>query len=101
MNLFRSLVLTVLVLLASCSIPDLNDEDVLTFAKEEAIELTTLTKEFMYGMMWLYTDDDNETFSGWVKESHPNQKLKTLGYLQNGHKQGFWSGWHENGQKNP
>ena len=71
MNLLKFLILPVLHLLASCSIPDLSDENVLTDAKEEAIELSTLTKEFMYGMMWLYVDEDNNTFNGWVKESHP------------------------------
>ena len=97
MNLFRSLVLPVLLLLASCSIPDLNDENVLIDAKEDAIEFTTLTKEFMYGMMWLYVDDKNETFTGWVKETHPNQNIKLLGYLKKGQKQGIWISWHENG----
>ena len=98
MNLFRSLVLPVLLLLASCSIPDLNDENVLIDAKEDAIELSTLTKEFMYGMMWLYVDDKNETFTGWVKETHTNQNIKLLGYLKKGQKQGLWISWHENGK---
>jgi antitoxin component YwqK of YwqJK toxin-antitoxin module len=98
MNLFRSLVLLVLFLLASCSIPDLSDENVLTDAKEEAIELSTLSKEFMYGMMWLYVDDKNETFTGWVKETHANENIKLLGYLKKGQKQGLWISWHENGK---
>ena len=97
MNLFRSLVLPVLLLLASCSTPDLNDENVLIAAKEDAIELSTLTKEFMYGMMWLYVDDKNETFTGWVKETYTNQNIKLLGYLKKGQKQGLWISWHENG----
>ena len=98
MNLLRFLILPVLHLLASCSIPDLSDENVLTDAKEEAIELSTLTKEFMYGMMWLYVDDKNETFTGWVKETHTNQNIKLLGYLKKGQKQGLWISWHENGK---
>jgi antitoxin component YwqK of YwqJK toxin-antitoxin module len=67
-------------------------------AKEEAIEISTLTKEFMFGMMWLYVDDKNETFTGWVKDTHPNQKLKSLGYLKNGHKQGLWINWYQDGK---
>jgi hypothetical protein len=58
--------------------PDLRDEDIFKIARKEAVEISDLKREFMYGMMWLYTDDDNQTFSGWVKESHPNQNLKTL-----------------------
>ena len=53
----------------------------------------------MYGMMWLYVDEDNNTFNGWVKESHPNQNLKSLGYLKNGQKQGLWISWYENGER--
>ena len=98
MNHLRSLVSPVLLLLTSCSIPDLNDENILFDAKEEAIELSTLTKEFMYGMMWLYVDDKNETFTGWVKETHTNQNIKLLGYLKKGQKQGLWISWHENGK---
>lgn len=98
MNLNFFLITIIFVTLSSCSIPDLNDEDVLRTAKEEAIEISTLTKEFMYGMMWLYVDDDNETYSGWVKDTHPNQNLKSLGYLKNGQKQGLWINWYEDGK---
>jgi antitoxin component YwqK of YwqJK toxin-antitoxin module len=100
MKHLRSLVLLVLLLLASCSIPDLNDENVLIDAKNEAIELSSLTKEFMYGMMWLYVDDENETFTGWVKETHPNQNIKSLGYLKKGQKQGLWISWYDNEKLN-
>ena len=56
------------VTLSSCSIPDLNDEDVLKTQKKKPLKFQ-LTKEFMYGMMWLYVDDDNETYTGWVKDT--------------------------------
>ena len=62
-------------------------------------KISELKKEFMYGMMWLYTDDQNETFTGWVKENHPDGKTKRLGYLNNGQKQGVWMQWHSNGLK--
>ena len=100
MNVNFFLITIIFVTLSSCSIPDLNDEDVLKTAKEEAIEISTLTKEFMYGMMWLYVDDDNETYTGWVKDTHPNKNLKSLGYLKNGQKQGLWISWHKNGRIN-
>jgi antitoxin component YwqK of YwqJK toxin-antitoxin module len=98
MNVRIFLITITFITLSSCSIPDLNDEDVLKTAKEEAIEISTLTKEFMFGMMWLYVDDKNETFTGWVKDTHPNQKLKSLGYLKNGHKQGLWINWYQDGK---
>ena len=98
MNVRIFLITITFITLSSCSIPDLNDEDVLKTAKEEAIEISTLTKEFMFGMMWLYVADKNETFTGWVKDTHPNQKLKSLGYLKNGHKQGLWINWYQDGK---
>ena len=63
------------------------------------VKASDLKKEFMYCMMWLYTDDQNETFTGWVKENHPDGKSKRLGYLNNGQKQGVWMEWHPNGIK--
>ena len=62
----------------------MEQKEVLEKAKKEAIELSSLTKEFMYGMMWLYVDENNNTFSGWVKESYHDKNFKTLGYLKNG-----------------
>ena len=67
----RWLVYSFIILIVSCSIPDLEQKEVLEKAKKEAIELSSLTKEFMYGMMWLYVNENNNTFSGWVKESYP------------------------------
>ena len=49
-------------------------------------------------MMWLYVDENNNTFSGWVR-SYPDKNYKTLGYLKNGQKEGTWLGWHKNGKK--
>ena len=45
MNVNFFLITIIFVTLSSCSIPDLNDEDVLKTAKEEAIEISTLTKK--------------------------------------------------------
>lgn len=80
-----------------CTDPDLWNEDTLEEAKLEAIEISELEKEFMYGMVWLLVDDDNDTFTGWVKESYPSQSLKRIGYLKQGQKQGLWLSWYENG----
>jgi len=95
----RWLIYSFIILIVSCSAPDLEQKEVLEKAKKEAIELSSLTKEFMYGMMWLYVDENNNTFSGWVKESYPDKNYKTLGYLKNGQKEGTWLGWHKNGKK--
>ena len=65
-NMIRIFNFLLLLLLNGCSIPDLRDEDIFKIARKEAVEISDLKREFMYGMMWLYTDDDNQTFSGWV-----------------------------------
>lgn len=85
--------------LTSCSVPNLSEDENLKIAMLNAVEISDLNKEFMYGMMWLYTDDQNKTFSGWVKESHPDRSVKKIGYLKKGQKQGVWMEWHENGTK--
>jgi antitoxin component YwqK of YwqJK toxin-antitoxin module len=95
----RILFVTAILHTFSCSPPDLNDPATLNEAKKEAIPLSALTKEFKYGMAWLFVEENNETFSGWVKETHPNQSLKKLGYLKNGQRQGHWIEWYENGLK--
>ena len=97
MNLKRTLIPPFVLLIACCSVPDLNEKEVLLQAKKEAIQISSLRKEFMYGMMWLYVDENNETFTGWVKETYSNENFKSLGYLKKGQKQGLWLGWHENG----
>ena len=95
----RILFVTAILLTFSCSPPDLNDPATLNEAKKKAIPLSALTKEFKYGMAWLFVEENNETFSGWVKETHQNQSLKKLGYLKNGQRQGLWIEWYENGLK--
>ena len=85
MNLKRTLIPPFVLLIACCSVPsvpDLNEKEVLLQAKKEAIQISSLRKEFMYGMMWLYVDENNETFTGWVKETHFNENFKSLGYLK-------------------
>ncbi|MEJ6522743.1 MAG: hypothetical protein QNL65_01090 [Opitutales bacterium] len=84
-------------ILVGCSDPDLWDEGTQKKAKLEAIEISQLEKEFMYGMIWLLVDDNNDSFTGWVKESYSSQSLQKLGYLKKGQKQGLWLSWHENG----
>ena len=44
----------------SCSNSDLRNPNTLEQAKIEAIEISQIKKEFMYGMMWLYVDEDND-----------------------------------------
>lgn len=99
MKFTRILFLNLILHSFSCSIPDLNDPATLNEAKKKAVLLSTLNKEFKYGMTWLYVDEDNESFTGWVKETYTNKSFKKLGYLKNGQKQGLWMGWHEDGLK--
>ena len=96
MNLKRTLIPPFVLLIACCSVPsvpDLNEKEVLLQAKKEAIQISSLRKEFMYGMMWLYVDENNETFTGWVKETHSNENFKSLGYLKKAKNRVFgWAG---------
>ncbi len=97
MKFFCVLFLALLLATSSCSPPDLNDPKTLNEAKAEAVLLSKINKEFKYGMVWLYVDEDNKSFTGWVKETHSNQSFKKLGYLKNGQKQGLWMEWYKNG----
>lgn len=92
------LFLCLLTQLIGCSIPDLEKEEILKEAKKEAVEISDLKKEFMHGMMWLIVDENNQTFTGWVKESYQSGKIQSLGYLKNGQKEGLWLSWYEDGK---
>jgi antitoxin component YwqK of YwqJK toxin-antitoxin module len=75
----------------SCSvIPDLSDPAVFTDANQSAVDLSTLERKFMYGMFYLYVDQEGEPFTGWVKSNHDAGTLKQLGFLQKGRKEGVW-----------
>ncbi|MDA1078161.1 MAG: hypothetical protein O2908_03845 [Verrucomicrobia bacterium] len=84
----------------SCSvIPDLSDPAVFTDAKQSAVELSTLERKFMYGMFYLYVDQEGEPFTGWVKSNHDAGTLKQLGFLKKGRKEGVWMEWFERSGK--
>ena len=97
MNSLRFLPLFFIINITSCSLPNLNDPETLKEAKQKAVSLSTINKEFKYGMVWLYVDEDNESYTGWVKETHSNHSIKKLGYLKDGKKEGLWMDWYENG----
>ena len=97
--LYHAFIFIILHLISSCGVQDLRDKTTLRNAKVKAIEISKLKKAFKYGMVWIYVDDNNDSFSGWVKKSHSNKKLSELGYLKNGQKEGLWLSWHKNGQK--
>ncbi|MDA8774715.1 hypothetical protein N9N13_03225 [Opitutales bacterium] len=100
MTIFKyAFIYVILYSINGCGVQDIRDSHALENAKEEAIEISKLKKEFKYGMVWIYVDDNNDSFSGWVKKSYSDKKLSELGYLKNGQKQGLWLSWHENGQK--
>ena len=87
------------VFLSSCSVPDLTDPTVMAEAKSSAIELQTLERKFMYGMLYLYVEDGDDPFTGWVKASGLQSQLLEIGYLKDGRKEGRWMKWDENGSK--
>ena len=97
MNSLRVLPLFLFINLSSCSLPDLNDLETFKETKQKAVSLSTINKEFKYGMVWLYVDENNESYTGWVKETHSNHSIKKLGYLKNGQKEGVWMDWYKNG----
>ena len=84
---------------ASCSIPDLSEPTVFADASKNGIELKSLKRKFMFGMFFLFVDQDDEPFSGWVKSTTPDNRLAELGYLLDGRKEGLWIEWDKNGSK--
>ena len=87
------------VFLSSCSVPDLTEPAVMADAKSSAIELHTLERKFMYGMFYLFVEDEDDPFTGWVKTSGLKGQLMEIGYLKDGRKEGRWMKWDENGSK--
>jgi len=88
-----------LILITSCSLPDLTDPEVWEEAKESATELTNLKRKFMYGMFHLYVEKDDQPYTGWVKSTIESGELVKLGYLKQGRKEGMWMDWYESGRK--
>ena len=86
------------VLLSGCGTPDLTKPKVLELALQEAIELESLQRKRMYGMIMLFVDKSDEPFTGWVK-SENNGTVSQLGYLQKGQREGMWMEWYSTGIK--
>ena len=94
--------LTILCLsaaLTGCQKPDLEDPEVFEEIASQAIDPTTLEAKRVKGLMVLCIPGTEKPFSGWVKENYDNGRLKRLGYLNDGAKDGLWTSWHENGEK--
>jgi len=85
--------------LSSCSVPDLTEPAVMADAKSSAIELHTLERKFMYGMFYLFVEDEDDPFTGWVKTSGLKGQLMEIGYLKDGRREGRWMKWDGNGAK--
>lgn len=82
--------------LASCSVPDLADSETFSVAIEEAVDLKALERKFMYGMFHLWVDETGKPFCGWAKSTSPQNRIKELGYLIDGRKEGLWISWDDN-----
>jgi len=85
--------------LAGCQKPDLEDPGVFEEIASGAIDPGTLEAKRVKGLLVLCIPDTEKPYSGWVKETHDNGQLKSLGYLNDGAKDGLWTSWHENGRK--
>ena len=85
--------------LTGCQKPDLDDPEVFEEIASQAIVPTTLEAKRVKGLMVLCIPGTEKPFSGWVKENYDNGRLKRLGYLNDGAKDGLWTSWHENGEK--
>jgi len=85
--------------LTGCQKPDLEDPEVFEEIASQAIDPTTLEAKRVKGLMVLCIPSTEKPFSGWVKENYDNGRLKRLGYLNDGGKDGLWTSWHENGEK--
>ena len=83
----------------SCTVPDLSDPEVFSEAKVRAVELQTLERKFMFGMFHLYVHEDDRPFTGWVKTTGDTSKVKQLGFLKKGRKEGVWMDWYSGGNK--
>ena len=100
MNPLFSLLLTIGTTLVfhGCGTPDLTQPDVYQEALSKAIDLDSLERKRMYGMIMLFVDNKEEPFTGWVK-TETNGSISTLGFISKGQKQGMWMAWYPNGQK--
>ncbi|MBT5910757.1 MAG: toxin-antitoxin system YwqK family antitoxin [Opitutae bacterium] len=85
--------------LTGCQKPDLEDPEVFEEIASQAIDLGTLAAKRVKGLMVVCIPGTEKPFSGWVKENYDNGRLKRLGYLNEGAKDGLWTSWHENGEK--
>ena len=85
-----------LFLCVGCSPPDLQDPETFENAVREAVPIEKLTRKRMYGMMMLYVDENDNPYTGCVKEEWESGQIKELGYLEDGQRQGTWMKWHAN-----
>ena len=97
----KIVILLNVLFLGSCSVvPDLSESDIFAKAENDAVNLKSLDRKFMYGMFDLWVDkEEGVPFTGWAKSTHMQDHLKELGYLKNGRKEGLWMSWDENGTK--
>ena len=80
-------------------LPNLDDAAVLAEVLSKSVDYGKLEPKRLEGYLVLCVPGSEDAYSGWVKETSAKGKLKSLGKLKSGKKQGRWTSWHENGKK--
>ena len=95
---FNSILFAVLVLLGGCGEPNLDDAETIDKILAEAIDADKIQERGEEGEKLYYAPNEQEPYTGWVKEMYNNGQVKILFHVKDGKKMGLRL-WHENGQK--
>ena len=79
--------------------PDLDDPKVLSQIVGRAVSKDKLEPKRKKGYLVLCVPGTEDAYSGWMQEARENGKLKTIGKLKGGKKEGQWTSWGEDGKK--
>lgn len=90
--------LLILLLCVSCGTPQ-KDKDSLDQMIEQAISADNFELITLDGIEVLAKTDQKTPFSGLVKMTHENGKIKAVSRLKHGVENGLCIIWHENGRK--
>ena len=96
---FNSILFTVLVLLGGCGEPNLDDAETTDKILAEALDADKLQERGEEGEKLAYAPNEQEPYTGWLKEMYNNGQVKALAHIKDGKPDGLATGWHENGQK--
>jgi len=78
---------------------DLDDKETRDKIIAEAINWDGLQYRGKKGERLAYAPNEQTPYTGWAKEMHDNGKIKYLGQFKDGKRDGLFTGWYENGQK--